>query len=243
MEAKVGKGYPRRDQIQKYIRRLRDRGIQSKVIVLTKIIDGKVKGNLENEFGKQIGFLTWLDILELSQKLEEHEGSTFRPCDLSIFIEEVYDMRINAEEEVWIAPLAKWPAKSADISAAEFHVQNHFWVMGNRKTRRSIYMAFRYDGYLQYIGRIIRTDTELKSSEIVPKFPKICREFWSEKDGPYDVVRLEKLIPFRENNKLKSGNIHNRHIYCDLDLLLTADSIWEADQLMKKRRDRKKNDQ
>jgi len=237
VEAKVGEGYPTIAQVRTYIKRLEDRGIQSKVVVLTKITDDKVKNSLKRQFGKQIGFLTWSDILELSQKLAEHDDSTFNLRAFSAFMKEVYHMIINAEEEVWIVPLStKWKAKSEDIIVADFHVQHRFWVMGDWRTRRSIYMGFRYNGYLQYFGRIKGIDYGLKSSEIVPKFPKISREFWPEKIGPFDVVRLEKLIPFP--NKLRSGDIHSRHIYCDFDLLLTSDSILEAESLMRKRRER-----
>jgi hypothetical protein len=102
-------------------------------------------------------------------------------------------------------------------------------------------MGFRYNVYLQYIGRIIRIDREVKSSKIVPKFPKISREFWPEKYGPFDVVRLADLIPFPK--KLKSGNIYNKHIYCDFDLLLTSDSILEAQSRMIERRKRNTGDQ
>jgi len=242
-EAKVGGGYPAVDQIRKYIKRL-NRGIESKVIVLTKATDEKTKSSLKHQFGKHIGFLTWSDILKLSKKLAqqaEQDHSTFNLRTFSAFMKEVYNMTINAEEEVWIVPLStKWKAKSADISVADFHEQNHFWVMGDWKTRRSIYMGFRYNGYLKSIGRIIGIDRGLKSSKIVPKFPKISREFWPEKNGPFDVVRLDKLIPFPK--KLRSGNIHNKHIYCDFDLLLTSDSILEAESRMIERRARKTSD-
>jgi len=241
VEAKVGGDYPTIDQIRKYIKRL-DRGIESKVIVLTVITDDKAKNNLRRQFRKKIGFLIWSDILGLSKKLAVQDDSTFNLRTLSTFMKEVYDMSINAQEEVWIVPLSiKWKAKSADIIVADFHVQHRFWVMGDWRTRRSIYMGFRYNGYLKYIGRIMRIDRGLKSSEIVPKFPKISREFWPEKNGPFDVVRLEKLIPFPQ--KLRSGNIHNRHVYCDFDLLLTSDSILEAESRMKERKAKKIGDQ
>lgn len=233
VEAKVGEGYPTIAQVRTYIKRLEDRGIQSKVVVLTKITDDKVKNSLKRQFGKQIGFLTWSDILELSQKLAEHDDSTFNLRAFSAFMKEVYDMIINAEEEVWIVPLAKWKAKGQNISVADLHVKYGFWVMGEKRVRRSLYMGFRYDGHLKYIGRIKRIDYGLKSSQIAPK---PAEEFWSKKYEPYDVVRLEKLIPFP--NKLRSGDIHSRHIYCDFDLLLTSASILEAESLMRKRRDR-----
>ncbi|HOD29679.1 MAG TPA: PD-(D/E)XK nuclease family protein [Syntrophales bacterium] len=240
VEAKVGGDYPSIGQIRKYIKRL-DQGIESKVIILTVITDDKARNRLKHQFGKQIGFVTWPDILKLSKKLAVSDESTFNVRTLSIFMKEVYNMSINAQEEVWIVPLSTtWKAKSTNISVADFHVQHRFWVMGGWKTRRSIYMGFRYNGYLQYIGRIIQIDRELKSSKIVPKYPKISREFWPQKDGPFDVVRLGKLVPFPK--KLKSGNIHSRHIYCDFDLLLTADSILEAESFMKERRLKKKDD-
>ena len=143
-------------------------------------------------------------------------------------------MSLDAEVEVWIVPLStKWKAKSEDISVADLHVKHCFWVMGTRKPRRALYMGFRYNGLLQYIGRIKRTDYALKSSQIGPK---IATEFWTRKYEPYDVIRLEKLIPFPK--KLPSGNLHNRHVYCDIDFLLTADTIIEAERLTKKRREK-----
>jgi len=241
VEAKVGEGYPTIDQVQKYVKRLTVRGIESKVIVLTKVTDDKVKKWLKHQFGKKIGFLTWSDIMRLSQRLAERHDATFNLRNFYDFMKEVYGMSINSEEEVWIVPLStKWKAKRADIIVADFHVQHRFWVMGDWRTRRSIYMGFRYNGYLNYIGRIMRIDRDLTSSEIVPKFPSISKEFWPEKNGPWDVVRLGMLIPFPK--KLKSGNIHNRHVYCDFDLLLTSDSILEAETLMKERRAKRNDD-
>lgn len=237
VEAKVKGGFPSIAQVRTYIKRLKDRNIESKVVVLTKITDDKVKDDLKREFGKKIGFLLWSDILKISINIADHDDKSNELRDFIAFMKEVYSMNINAEEEVWIVPLSTtWKAKSINISVADFHVQHKFWVMGNNKPRHSIYMGFRYNGYLQCIGRIIRIDRRLKSSQIVPKAPKIAREFWHEKYGPWDVVRLEKLIPFPK--KLRSGNIHNKHIYCDFDLLLTSDSILEAESRMIKRRKR-----
>lgn len=241
VEAKVGEGYPTIGQIQKYIKRLIDRGFESKVVVLTKLTDERVKNSLKQQFGKKIGFLTWADIMELSQRLAEHDDSTFKLRNFSDFMKEVYGMSINVEEEVWIVPLStKWIAKSKNISAAELHAKHGFWVMGDWRTRRSIYMAFRYDGYLQCFGRIKQIDRGLKSSQICPD-PKIAKEFWSNKYEPYDVVRLEKVINFPK--KLRSGNIRSRHVYCDFDLLLTSDSILEAESRMRKRRAEKNGKQ
>lgn len=236
VEAKVDEGYPTTNQIQTYVKRL-DRGLESKVVVLTKITDEKIRNSLRHQFKKKIGFLAWSDIMELSQNLAEHDDSTFQLQDFSAFMEEVYAMRINAEEEVWIVPLStKWKAKSKDISVAELHIKHAFWVMGDRRPRRAIYMGFRYDGYLQYFGRIKKIEYERKSSQIGPK---IAEEFWSKK-YKWDVIRLDNLIPFPK--RLRSGNIYNKHIYCDLDLLLTANSILEAATLMRERRAKKNSD-
>ena len=125
VEAKVNEGYPSIAQVRTYIQRIQrfnKRGIQSKVVVLTNITNDKVKNCLKGQFGKQIGFLTWSDILELSQKLAEHDDSTFNLRSFSAYMKEVYHMIINAEEEVWIVPLAKWKAKGQNINVADLHV-------------------------------------------------------------------------------------------------------------------------
>lgn len=235
IEAKVRGGYPDFDQVETYINRLVRRGIQSKVVVLTEVTDDKKKNILKKRFGKRIGFLMWSDVLELSTKLAEYNNATFDIRSFAAFMKEVYGMILAVEEEVWIVPLStKWKAKTKNISAAELHVKYAFWVMGDKKSRRSLYMGFRYNGHLQYIGRIKKIDYELKSSQIGPK---IAEEFWGPKGEPWDVVRLESLIPFPK--KLPSGNIHNKHIYCDFDLLLTSNSILEAESMMIKRREQK----
>jgi hypothetical protein len=236
VEAKKGGGYPGFDQIKKYMKRLITRQVESRVVVLTEVIDDIIRKSLMQQFGKHIEFLTWSDVLYLSQSLIEGNNATFTIHSFSAFMKEVYAMNLNVEEEVWIVPLStKWKTKKEHMSAAEVHVKYGFWVMGNWKTRRSLYMAFRYDGRLQYIGRIKGIESGLKSSEICPMD---VRDFWRPEYEPYDVVRLDKVIPFPI--KLSSGNIYNKHIYCDFDLLLTSKSILEAESRMRKRREQRR---
>lgn len=60
---------------------------------------------------------------------------------------------------------------------------------------------------------------------IISRKNKKLFEAWGAKNL-WDVVRLGELIPFPK--KLPSGNLHNRHVYCDFDLLLTSETVFEA---------------
>jgi len=237
IEAKIGGGIPKECQIDNYIKRLKNTGSKAKVVILTKVKNNRTESTLRKKFGKRVEFRTWSGVMELARKLlsnSSHNDSTFKVHSFYGFMKEVYNMSIDADVEVWIVSLStKWKAKSEDISVADLHVKHCFWVMGPRRAPRALYMGFRYNGHLQYIGRIKRIDYGLKSSQIGPK---IATEFWEKKYEPYNVIRLEKLIPFPK--KLPSGNLHSRHVYCDIDFLLTADTIIEAERLTKKRREK-----
>lgn len=233
VEAKVGGDFPGHKQIEKYFSRLSIK-MNSKLVVLTKASNDRLKSDLEKEFSRKVEFRSWNGVLDLSKQLAKHEDSTYDIQSFSNFLKEVYGMTLDVQEEVWIVSLAmNWKAKSEDMTVAEFHVKNKLWVMGERNPRRALYMGFRYDGHLQYIGRIKRIDYGVKASEIGPK---IAMEFWGKKDEPYGVVRLENMVRFP--NKLPSGNLHSRHVYCDFDLLLTSKSVLEAANLTRKRREK-----
>ena len=235
VEAKVGGGFPEENQVATYVKRLMNSTISSRILVLTQVGDGQMESRLRKSFVKRITFRTWAGVRELALRIAQHEDSTFNVQTLSDFMKEVYGMSLDAEEEVWIVPLsAELLGRQKNVSVADLHVKHSFWVMGARTPRRSLYMGFRYNGHLQYIGRIGRIDRGIKSRQIGPK---LAMEYWREKHEPYDVVRLENLIRFPK--KLPSGNLHNRHVYCDFDLLLSSDTIVEAANRTSERRKKK----
>ncbi len=194
IEAKVGGQFPKREQVEKYVKRLRYQGSRGKVMVLTRDPNDRMESNLRAEFPKRVGFRTWNEVLELAQEHaaneDEHAFSAVRA--FADFMKEVYGMSIYAPD-VFMVPLAtkKWKATSKGESVADLHVKHRFWVTDDRSHRPSRYMGFRFDGRLQYIGRIKEIKRDVKSSEISP----YATEFWS-RERLWEVVRLEELVKF-----------------------------------------------
>ncbi|MRS03414.1 hypothetical protein EG832_09360, partial [bacterium] len=91
IEAKIGAGYPRISQIEPYVKRLDDKCAQARVVVLTKIIDDKIKYELKKAFKERIYFLTWSDVLGLTEELASNDESIFDPNSFSSFLRKVYN--------------------------------------------------------------------------------------------------------------------------------------------------------
>jgi hypothetical protein len=228
-EAKIGGGWPHERQLQKYEKRLEsDPTIKvRRLIVLVNRPPGAAR-----RLPKWCGVARWTEVRESVHRLAQVAPPDSPVRWLDGFLKEVYDVRLGFEDEVWIVPLGKHgicednPYPLVDVPRS-----HHKYVFPTRfNPRKTLFIAFRYDGKLQAVHRIVREQGGVTNyNQVIPALdcnPHVeCTAY-----------HLGPPIPLGRQPRTGPGIPRNTKTYCDLDLLLTSETVSDAVRLTKERR-------
>lgn len=97
---------------------------------------------------------------------------------------------------------------------------------------RPLYLAFRADGKLDSIYRINAIEHGVRIIERVPEMRNI-KSAWPK--TPSTIWRFDPPVKLAHPVRT-GGGMYNRRVRCDLDLLLSCETVQEIETVMSKRR-------
>lgn len=215
IEAKIGFNLPSHTQLNKYANDLNSTNEPLKLIFTLSDshfieAESKINSEINNIPIKHIRYQTIFELIEDSIP-DSNNQSKRMLNELKKFLKGVISMQDSHSNTVYVVPIN---SESQDEHNKE---RTYHCPVGNGFLKSPVnYLGFRFNGQLQYINHVESVET-YKNSQNMPMFKFHL--------GP-------DIIP---NKIVKTGgNFRGTKFYCDIDLLLTCDTIIEA---------RKKTDQ
>lgn len=216
IEAKRGFNLPTHTQLKKYANDLNN-SIENEKYIWTLsdnlIIDAKTK--LDNKIENiQINHITYENILEIIEHSLFTSNNIQKKllCELSKYLKGVINMQNLNSNVVYVVPISGDSIKEHDIQRTYHCPIGHGFLKSPEN-----YLGFRYGGKLQYINHVDSVETYL-----------------GDKSKPKFLFHLgPDIVP---NKTIKTGGKYQgTKWYCDIDLLLTCDTIVEAGRKTKER--------
>ena len=220
-EAKIGGGWPHERQLQKYEKRLEsDPTVQlARLVVLVARPPGAAR-----QLPEWCRLMRWSDVRQSVGRLAKADPADLPVCWLDGFLKEVYDMRLGFEEEVWVVALG-WRPICEDNPYPLIDVPRKYqrYLFPTRvNPRRTLFIAFRYDGKLQAVHRIVREQGGVTNyNQVIPNLD-------ADPHIECTAYHLGPAIPLSRQPRTGPALPRQTRAYCDLDLLLTSETISDA---------------
>ncbi|MDP3063368.1 MAG: hypothetical protein Q8O40_09205 [Chloroflexota bacterium] len=233
IEAKIGGAFPTLEQCNKYSSRL-DKAVPEKSRRLAVLVDSADVG-IGAEYRKRhqpldggLVPLLWGSVCQDAQSTRGRASNAvekFVLSELCYFIEREYYMR-SFEEEVWVVPLSIKPLEGVPFTMYDIPLKYRSYFHPEKRSRRkAIYFAPRAHGKVEQVQRILAIEHDKHLKEYIQEhIPELSAVPWAAE--PYTIFHLGE--PIKLPAPVKSGPIRDRLAYCDFDLLVTSQSIDEA---------------
>jgi hypothetical protein len=242
IEAKKGWQLPEKVQLQKYAdRRLfKDSRAPLKLILaLSECGPEYADANLEvsEVSGIPVKPVSWRDIAELADRARSRGSNSEKHvlAELLTYLKGLMSMQNLDSNWVYVVALAQGIPDGWDISWIDIVAKRkrYFHPVGGGRGgwpgEPPNYIAFRYNGKLQSIHHVEGYEVFTNPHE---KFSEIPDKKWD----PHFVYKLGPA--FAPNKEVKTGNIYpNGRVWCMLDTLFTENTISDARNLSKKRKE------
>ncbi len=133
--------------------------------------------------------------------------------------------------EVWILPTNDKPLWPGGWSYFDTHQKRKVYY-DKQATVRPLYIAFRANGKIDSLYRVLRIEHECCPVKYVPELRNVKKN-WPNKPVTIwhldDPVKLPRAIP-------TGGSLWQRRVHCDMDVLLSSHSVAEMEKRMGERR-------
>lgn len=157
-------------------------------------------------------------------------------CDNSAnFLEQEYEMKAYTTE-VWIVPANTQPLWPNGMSFLDTHLKYKVYYDQRQYSTRPLYIAFRVNGEVDSIHRVMGVDYETAPITYVPELANLSEE-WPKQ--PYTIWRLGDCTSLPSLIKT-GGRLGLVRVSCDVDILLTSKTEREIIDRMNKRREQGK---
>jgi hypothetical protein len=237
IEAKVGLAVPTIKQCRKYLPRFHDEPNEKLVALIQspdkELLDGYA--TQDRALAKRLVGFNWADFipecirLMLGTSLSAHEKEWVRA--FYSFLDQEYPMKAFSTE-VWILAISTEPLWPNGMSHWDIHQKYKVWWDYKEHSVRPLYLAFRVDGKLDSICRVNAIEHDVPIVERVPEMRSI-KSAWPKK--PSTIWHFDP--PVKLAHPLRTGGgMYNRRVRCDLDLLLSCETVQEIEVAMGKRR-------
>lgn len=241
VETKVGLAVPSLEQCCKYLPRFQatNEPVQ-KLVALVQSPDRTFTEDYarrDRELSKRLVCMNWTELFPSCIRVMQDDsvGTESKAWVRSFyrFLDQEYEMKAFSTE-VWILAINTDPLWRNGMSHWDIHQKHQVWWDYKEHAVRPLYLAFRVEGQLDSIYRVNEIEHGVPIIDRVPEMRHI-RKKWPK--SPCTIWHFDppvKLpVPLRTG-----GGMYNRRVRCDLDLLLSCQTVLEIEQAMKKRRDR-----
>lgn len=215
IEAKCGFSLPSKKQLQKYANDLNKEGLSQKFIwTLSDVMpESANQRSAKSIDGIPIKHITYLEIFDLANKSITSSSNKCKEIlrNLNIYLGGIIGMKNIHSNSVYVAPISGNSIKEHNIN------RTYHCPVGDRYLKEPAnYLGFRYDGKLQYINHVEHVEQYNNKGKLMFKFFL----------GP-------DIIPSKTVKT--GGKYQGTKFYCDIDLLLTCNTIIEASKKTKAR--------
>lgn len=239
VEAKVGLSVPTSQQCTKYLPRLEKTGEPNRrIVALVQSPDEHFLATHSQKHPTLAGILTcfnWSRLIPirirmmLSQKLDETAKTWVQV--FYRFLDEEYAMKAFTTE-VWILAINTKPLWKGGKSHWDIHEEYRVWWDYKEPSVRPLYLAFRFDGKLEYVARVNRIEHGRPITDVAPEM-KLTKAPIHK--APATIWHFD--APIKLPKPLTTGpGMYNRRTRCDFDLLLTCSTVQEIEATMSERR-------
>jgi hypothetical protein len=237
IEAKVELAVPTIGQCRKYLPRFHDEPSQKLVALIQSPDSALLEGYAKQDRAlseRLVGF-HWADFipecirLMLSTSVSAHEKEWVR--SFYSFLDQEYLMKAFSTE-VWILPISTEPLWPNGMSHWEIHRKYRVWWDYREHSVRPLYLAFRVDGKLDSIWRVNSIEHDTPIIDRVPEMRQI-KDAWPKK--PATIWHFDPAVSLTHTIRT-GGGMYNRRVRCDVDLLLSCETVQEIEAAMSKRR-------
>jgi len=233
VEAKIGWNLPTQDQLDKYSSRFEDyTAYDKKLVVISECRKEYAQQQLKKLEAKvHIDYISWREILRLIEHVYK-ESSGFQKkmlYNLTTYFRRVIRMQKRDSNRVYCVSLSSEKPQWSRLSWIDIvrKKRKYFYPVGkNWPSDPPNYIAFRYDGKLQFIHHVDNYQIVTKMHEHLP----VDEEEWD----PNFLLALGP--PFKPAKEVKNGRIWpNGRYWIDLDTFFTCATIREARDLTQQR--------
>jgi hypothetical protein len=147
------------------------------------------------------------------------------------FLDQEYPMKAFSTE-VWILAISTEPLWPNGMSHWDIHQKYKLWWGYNEHSVRPLYLAFRVHGELDTIYRVNRIEHDVPIIDRVPELRK-CRKY--DFTSPATIWHFDPPVKLARPIRTGAG-MYNRRVRCDLDLLLSCETVQQIQAAMRKRR-------
>lgn len=240
VEAKVGLSVPTIDQCRKYLPRFKasNEPIQKLVAVVQSPDQTFVKayGQQDKQLSKRLVRFIWPQLLPECLRLMLSKSLSCQPKEwvrcFYNFLDQEFSMKAFTTE-VWILAINTEPLWPNGMSHWDIHQKYRVWWDYKEHSVRPLYIAFRVGGVLDSICRVSRVEHAIPIVDVVPEMQNIKKP-WPKL--PATIWHFGPPVPLAKPLRTGAG-MYNRRVRCDLDLLLTCETVQEIEEAMGKRRD------
>lgn len=242
IEAKVGLNIPTLVKCKEYIEALKaSKEKQRKLVILLEadtIPTLDLYRRQDKDCKEFLLAFQWIKVLEMRNNLlnefpeNRNEGKWIRA--FYDFLEKEFEMK-SYTTEVWIVPASMKPLWEGGWSFYDTHIKGkiYYRTKKDRHTnQKPLYIALRTAGKVKTIQRVLIIEHEVPPIERLPLLNGTHASWGRE---PHTIWHLSEptLLP----QPIPTGDplMRARHVFCDLDILISSSSIKEVEQRMKQR--------
>lgn len=245
VEAKVGMDVPLIEQCLQYTPRFAEfnEPVQ-RLVALVESPDVSFDGRYTKAAPSLKGILTtfnWSQFLLSSVDLlkkclpYDQEGRAIRW--FYKFLDEEYRMKAFTTE-VWIVPTSSEPLWPGGWSFLDTHLNYRIYYDHRYQSVRPLYIGYQAGGKLDAIHRVLRIEHEVEPIKYAPKLSSVAKE-WPK--SPHTIWHLDGPVALPSPIRSGGSNVHRRRVSCDMDVLLTAESVLDIENRMRERREQVKS--
>lgn len=227
-EAKRGWLLPEVDQLARYARRIQGNSGRGGLVTLSQASQALAAHRLPSEVhGVSVMHLSWREVLDDIGKVEPKCRGRERVWldELRAYLRGVIRMVDVADSWAYCVVLSDERPAGGDISFKEFvreqHCYFHPYGEGGWPLEPPNFMAFRWDGWVQQIHRVMQADV---IPDLAERYPYMIDN--PDARRPHAIYSLGPQLRFEP---LRCGrNYRARRIRVLLDQLLSAPTLYEA---------------
>lgn len=242
IEAKVGLNIPTLGKCKEYIEALKSSKERERKLVILLEADTIPTLDLYRRQDKDCKeFLLayqWVKLLDMRNSLtyefpeNRNEGKWIRA--FFDFLEKEFEMK-SYTTEVWIVPANTQHLWEGGWSFYDTHIKGKVYYR-TRKDRytnhKPLYIALRAAGKVKTIQRVLRIEHEVPPIDRLPQLNNI-KESWPRE--PHTIWHLSEPTHLPQPVPTGDPLMRARHVFCDMDILLSSSSVKEVEQRMKQR--------
>jgi hypothetical protein len=239
VEAKVGLAVPTIDQCRKYLPRfkLTNEPIQKLVAIIQSPDQTFVKAYAARDklLSKRLVSFIWPQLLPACIRLMLGKSLSTQAKEWARYFYDFLDQEFSMKAfttEVWILSINTDPLWPNGMSHWDIHQKYRVWWDYKEHSVRPLYLAFRVGGVLNSISRVTRVEHGVPMVEVVPEMRNIKGP---GPRRPATIWHFGPPVPLARPLRT-GGGMYNRRVRCDLDLLLTCETVQEIEEQMGKRR-------